>query len=81
MRRSAVAVFVMLGAGCASHMIVPSPAPPGAVVSTPRDGVRVMESPDGVLDGAFDRAVYALLRGEAPLAHLLVRDLRLQLSS
>jgi len=45
-------VGALLIAGCASRVIVPSPAPAGAVASTPRDGIRVMESRDGVFGGA-----------------------------
>ena len=47
-RRTLLLLVALLMGGCASRVIVPSPATPGAVVSTPRDGVRVMESADGV---------------------------------
>jgi hypothetical protein len=46
----------MLAAGCARRVIVPSPVPPGTILSSTSDGIRVMEPRDGAFGSATDPA-------------------------
>ena len=45
-------VMLALVAACAGRYVTPSPVRPGAITSSPSDGIRVMESPDAAFGSA-----------------------------